>query len=226
MSLASLQDKIGYRFGDESLLVLALTHSSYTNEHGLSHGDCNERIEYLGDAVLELASSDYLYRHYPDRPEGELTKIRASLVCEQALAEVARSIGLGVYLRMGRGEDAGGGRNRDSLISDALEAVIGAIYLDSGFTNAKDFVDRFIMKDIESRHLFYDSKTILQEIVQGSGLGELCYELLSQSGPDHDHVFTSQVLIGGRPFGTGTGRSKKLSEQQAAYEAILRIRGR
>ncbi len=226
MSLDGLQKKIGYRFRDESLLLLALTHSSYVNEHGLSHEDCNERIEYLGDAVLELASSDYLYRHYPHESEGEMTKIRASLVCEQALAEVAREIGVGEYMRMGRGEIASGGSDRDSSISDTLESIIGAIYLDSGFTNAKEFVDRFVMRDIETRHLFYDSKTILQEMVQGQALGELRYELTGSSGPDHDRVFSTEVSVGGKVLGSGSGRSKKLSEQKAAYEAILRLKGR
>ncbi|MBQ7247890.1 MAG: ribonuclease III [Lachnospiraceae bacterium] len=226
MSFEKLQERIGYRFRNESLLRLALTHSSYVNEHGLSHEDCNERIEYLGDAVLELASSDYLYLHYPHETEGEMTKIRASLVCEQALAEVAREIGIGEYMLMGRGEIASGGADRDSSISDALESVIGAIYLDSSFTNAKDFVYRFIMKDIETRHLFYDSKTILQETVQGEALGELRYELTGSSGPDHDRIFTSDVIVGGRVLGTGSGRSKKLSEQKAAFEALLRLKGR
>lgn len=224
MTLSKLQNTIGYRFNDESLLTLALTHSSYVNEHGKTHADCNERIEFLGDAVLELASSDFLYKKNSSVSEGQLTKVRASLVCEMALAEVARSIGLGEYILLGKGEDASGGRFRDSILSDALESVIGAIYLDGGFTSAKDFVEKYVMKDMETRHLFFDSKTILQEIAQGKGLGEIKYELVSSSGPDHDKTFSSRVLVGGIEMGNGTSHTKKLSEQKAAFEAINKIK--
>ena len=225
MTLEDLENKIGYHFSDRRLLALALTHSSYVNEHDLGHDSCNERLEFLGDAVLELASSDFLYKTYPQFDEGELSKIRASLVCEMALAEIAREINLGRYLILGKGEDGTGGRNRDSILSDAFESVIGAIYLDGGFTNAKDFVDSFVMKDIEKRKLFYDSKTILQELVQGEGLGEISYELVKIDGPDHDRTFTSKVLISGKEFGSGKGHSKKTSEQRAAFEAINVIKG-
>lgn len=223
MDYAEFQERLGYHFRDESLLTLALTHSSYTNEHKMNHAQCNERIEFLGDAVLELASSDFLYRQSGQKDEGEMTKTRASLVCEPALAEVARQLRLGELILMGKGEDAAGGRTRDSILSDALESVIGAIYLDGGFTNAKEFVFRHIMRDFENRRLFYDSKTILQETVQGNGMGEIHYELVSAEGPDHDRTFVSAVFVGGRQMGQGSGHSKKLSEQQAAYRALLKI---
>lgn len=224
MLYPELQKNIGYNFKNEKLLELALTHSSYTNEHGLGHAQCNERIEFLGDAVLELASSDYLFREREEFTEGHMTRLRASLVCETSLAQVAREIELGKHIKLGKGEDLGGGRKRDSILSDALESLIGAIYLDSGFTSAKEFVYRFIMQDIENRHLFFDSKTILQEMVQAGTNDEIRYELVSSQGPDHDRTFVSSVFIGGKKYGTGAGRSKKLSEQQAAYEAIKEIK--
>ncbi|MEE0596856.1 MAG: ribonuclease III, partial [Agathobacter sp.] len=158
------QQKIGYQFNDEKLLTQALTHSSYANEKHMKKLSDNERLEFLGDAVLEIISSDFLYKNYTDQPEGELTKLRASLVCEPTLAICAKEIGLGDYLRLGRGEDLTGGRGRKSILSDALEAVIGAIYLDGGFANAKEFVLKYILTDIEHKQLFYDSKTILQEV--------------------------------------------------------------
>ena len=166
--LNEFQSKIGYTFKNRHLLEQALTHSSYANEkHMKKHSD-NERLEFLGDAVLEIVSSEFLFINYPQKPEGELTKLRASIVCEPTLALCTKPLDLGKYLRLGRGEDHTGGRKRKSILSDALEAVIGAIYLDGGFTNAKEFVLRFIMTDIENKQLFYDSKTILQELIQGS----------------------------------------------------------
>ena len=165
--LNEFQSKIGYTFKNRHLLEQALTHSSYANEkHMKKHSD-NERLEFLGDAVLEIVSSEFLFINYPQKPEGELTKLRASIVCEPTLALCTKPLDLGKYLRLGRGEDHTGGRKRKSILSDALEAVIGAIYLDGGFTNAKEFVLRFIMTDIENKQLFYDSKTILQELIQG-----------------------------------------------------------
>ena len=162
--LQELQNRIGYTFEKEGLLRQALTHSSYANEkHMKKHSD-NERLEFLGDAVLEIISSEFLYKEYPDKPEGELTKLRASIVCEPTLALCTKDIALGEYLLLGKGEDQTGGRGRKSILSDALEAVIGAIYLDGGFANAKEFILRFIMNDMEHKQLFYDSKTILQEM--------------------------------------------------------------
>ena len=164
--LKKLERQIGYTFQDFSLLKKAMMHSSYTNEKHMEKHYCNERLEFLGDAVLELVSSEYLFLNEPKVSEGELTKTRASMVCEPSLAFCAREIGLGEYLLLGRGEEATGGRQRDSITSDAMEALIGAIYLDGGFTNAKEFIHRFILTDLENKKLFYDSKTILQEMIQ------------------------------------------------------------
>ena len=223
--MEELQKKTGYRFRDQGLLRQALTHSSYTNEHGSDRLSCNERLEFLGDAVLELASSEYLYSRYPDLPEGDLTKLRAGSVCEPALAEVARELKIPEKIRLGRGEETTGGRERPSIVSDALEALIGAMYLDGGFEEAKRFIWQFVMKNLEHRRLFIDSKTSLQEIVQNRELGGISYELISMEGPDHDRIFTSGGLVGGVLMGKGIGRSKKLAEQAAATEAVMRIRG-
>ena len=203
-----LEEKIGYTFRDFSLLKRAMMHSSYTNERHLEKYKCNERLEFLGDAVLELVSSEYLFRESPKVSEGELTKTRASMVCEPSLAQCARDIELGKYLLLGKGEEATGGRNRDSITSDAMEALIGAIYLDGGFTNAKEFIHRFILTDLEDKKLFYDSKTILQEIVQAENR-DISYHLVREEGPDHDKSFYVEALIGGVSFGSGKGRTKK-----------------
>ena len=173
--------------------------------------------------MLELVSSEYLFRESPKVSEGELTKTRASMVCEPSLAQCARDIELGKYLLLGKGEEATGGRNRDSITSDAMEALIGAIYLDGGFTNAKEFIHRFILTDLEDKKLFYDSKTILQEIVQAENR-DISYHLVREEGPDHNKSFYVEALIGGVSFGSGKGRTKKAAEQQAAYEAILKLR--
>ena len=223
--LKALENRIGYEFRNRNLLILALTHSSYANEKKLGKAGCNERLEFLGDAVLELISSDYLYARFTQIPEGELTKKRASLVCEPSLAYCAREFGLPQFLLLGKGEDMTGGRSRKSILSDALEAVIGAIYLDGGFTNAKEFVLRFIMTDIENKQLFYDSKTILQELIQGRH-EQLSYELIDESGPDHDKQFTVAVLVDGERVSEGEGHTKKAAEQQAAYQALLLYRNR
>lgn len=221
--LKELEKKLGYAFKNFELLDMAVRHSSYTNEHRMNRLECNERLEFLGDAVLELVSSEFLFQNYPQHPEGELTKLRASLVCEPTLAFCARQLSLGEYLLLGKGEDATGGRKRDSIISDALEAVIGAIYLDSGLQNAKEFIMRFVLNDVENKKLFYDSKTVLQEIVQGNLDGDVVYILVSEEGPDHDKTFTSQVRIGAVTYGSGAGRTKKAAEQMAAYEAVCKL---
>lgn len=194
--LLELEQRIGYKFENFDLLVKAMTHSSYANEHRYEKKENNERLEFLGDAVLELISSDYLFAKYPETPEGVLTKKRASMVCEPTLALCAREIPLGDYLLLGKGEDATGGRKRDSIVSDAMEALIGAIYLDGGFANAKEFIDRFILNDIENKQLFYDSKTTLQEIVQGSYDDDVRYELVKEEGPDHNKSFYVHALLG------------------------------
>lgn len=221
-----MEDRIGYRFQKKKLLRQAMIHSSFANEHQIDKLDCNERLEFLGDAVLEVTSSDFLYRQYPEKPEGELTKIRASLVCEPTLAYCASEIGLGKYLLLGKGEEATGGRNRDSVVSDAMEALIGAIYLDGGFANAKEFVHRYVLNDLEHKQLFYDSKTILQEIVQArEGEQLLEYELLKEEGPDHRKVFEVSAILNGQEIGRGSGRTKKAAEQLAAYRGILKLKG-
>ncbi len=221
--LNELQERIGYRFRDTDLLKSAMMHSSYTNEKRLPKYKCNERLEFLGDAVLELISSEFLFFSDRKMPEGELTKLRASMVCEPSLAYCAREIQLGDYLLLGKGEEVTGGRHRDSVTSDALEALIGAIYLDGGFANAKEFIRAHVLNDLEHKKLFYDSKTILQEIVQGHFANTVSYHPVSESGPDHNKSFTAAVYIGEECYGEGTGRTKKAAEQQAAYNAILKL---
>ena len=218
--LKMFQELIGYTFQNEQLLKQALTHSSYANEKHLKKLSDNERLEFLGDAVLEVVSSEFLFANYPNLTEGQLTKLRASIVCEQTLAACTELIHLGDYLFLGKGEDRTGGRTRKSVLSDAMEAVIGAIYLDGGFASAKEFVHKFIMTDIEHKHLFYDSKTILQEVVQGEH-EQLTYVLLGETGPDHDKTFEVGVLIGRKEISTGKGHTKKAAEQDAAYQALL-----
>ena len=222
--LKELEERIAYEFKNKNLFTQALTHSSYANEHRLDHSRCNERLEFLGDAVLEIVTSEFLYRKYERLPEGDLTKIRASIVCEPTLAYCAGDIELGQYLYLGKGEDATGGRNRNSVVSDAMEALIGAIYLDGGFTNAKEFIHRFILTDLENKKLFYDSKTILQEIVQADMEEGISYHLIKEEGPDHNKSFTVEVKIGETVYGTGSGRTKKAAEQEAAYKAILKLK--
>ena len=219
--MEQLEQKIGYRFRNKKLLRQALTHSSYANEKKLGKLGCNERLEFLGDAVLELISSDVLYARFPRLPEGELTKKRASLVCEPSLAYCARQFGLPEYLLLGKGEDMTGGRMRDSIVSDATEALLGAIYLDGGFADAKEFVLKFILNDMEHKQLFYDSKTILQEIVQEDGSGPVEYPLIREEGPDHNKRFTVNVMLKEKVLGSGSGRTKKAAEQEAAYRALL-----
>lgn len=222
--LKELEALIGYEFRQEGLLRQALTHSSYANEKHMKKLSDNERLEFLGDAVLEIVSSEYLYRNYPKLQEGDLTKFRASIVCEPTLALCTREIDLGRFLNLGKGENQTGGRNRKSILSDALEAVIGAIYLDGGFEKAKEFIHRFILTDIEHKKLFYDSKTILQEVVQGSYEEPLHYELLAEEGPDHDKSFRVEARIGDKVIGAGCGHTKKAAEQEAAYQALLLLK--
>lgn len=218
------QEQIGYTFKNEQLLRQALTHSSYANEKRMKPHSDNERLEFLGDAVLELVSSEFLFLHYPDMPEGDMTKLRASLVCEPTLANCTQPLELGKYLYLGKGEDLTGGRERKSILSDALESVIGAIYLDGGFANAKEFILKFILTDIEHKKLFYDSKTILQEIIQAQGTGKLNYQLVEEKGPDHAKCFIVNARIDEKVIASGEGRTKKAAEQEAAYRALLLLR--
>lgn len=219
-----IEQTIGYEFKDRKLLTNAFSHSSFVNEKHLAKSDCNERMEFLGDAVLELATSEFLFNRHKDMQEGELTKLRARLVCEQALAYSAREMDLSDYLLLGHGEAITGGRNRDSILSDALEALIGAIYLDGGLTNAKEFIERHVLNDIEHKKLFFDSKTIFQEMVQSENLGTIKYKLLDEYGPDHDKKFKEAVYIGAREYGIGEGHTKKAAEQVAAYNGILKLK--
>ena len=223
-TISKLENEIGYVFSNKSFLYDALTHSSYVNERKLPKQKCNERLEFLGDAVLELVTSEYLFRENSRMPEGDLSKLRASIVCEPSLALCARQIHLGSFLRLGKGEDSTGGRKRDSVTSDALEALIGAIYMDGGMEPARKFIETVILGDLENKKLFYDSKTILQEIIQSQKKGELVYRQTGEEGPDHNKVFSCVVYIDEKPYGTGRGRSKKLAEQEAAYQTILMLR--
>ncbi len=223
--LKEFQDLIGYRFQAEGLLRQALTHSSFANERHMKRVCNNERLEFLGDAVLEIITSEFLYHEHPDWPEGELTKVRASIVCEQTLAFCTQAVSLGDYIFLGKGETHTGGRKRKSILSDAFEAVIGAIYLDGGYEAAESFVHRFVLNDVDHMTLFYDSKTILQEMVQGENRGELSYVLLRVSGPDHNKSYMIQAYIGERPMGCGEGSTKKAAEQEAAYRTILQMGG-
>ena len=224
-NLKKLEEKINYKFKEPAYLKKAMTHSSYANEMHLPKYECNERMEFLGDAVLELVSSEYLFYVNTKMTEGELTKLRASMVCEPSLAFCAREIELGEYLLLGKGEEATGGRKRDSITSDAMEALIGAIYLDGGFASAKEFIKNFVLNDLEDKKLFYDSKTILQEVVQANfKKEEITYRLTGEEGPDHDKSFFVALYIADRKYGEGKGRTKKAAEQQAAYKTILMLR--
>lgn len=219
--LEQLSKALEYEFKNMQYLKTALTHSSYANER---KGDivCNERQEFLGDSVLSIIVSDYIFKHCPELPEGELTKLRASLVCEKTLAVYARSIDLGKYLLLSRGESKNGGRNRPSILADAFESVIAAIYLDGGMENARKFVLRFVINDIKNHKTknFNDYKTKLQEIVQKNPEEKITYVLTGESGPDHDKHFTVEVHLNSNVVGKGGGRSKKEAEQQAAREAL------
>lgn len=223
--LRELEEKIGYCFRDKMFLRQALTHSSYSNELKINRYQDYERLEFLGDAVLELVSSDFIFHENPQMSEGELTKYRASIVCEPALAFCARQIGLEQFILLGKGEEATGGRKRDSIVSDVMEAVIGAVYLDSGIDEARKFIGRFVLSDLEHKQLFYDAKTILQEEIQKENCGVLRYELIREEGPEHDKKFVVEALVGDRKAGIGTGHTKKAAEQQAAYAVLLKRKG-
>ncbi len=223
----SLEEKLGYTFRNPQLLQAALYHSSYANEHR-GHGiESNERLEFLGDAVLGLVTADELYRRHPDLPEGDLTRIRAALVCEESLHEVAQSLGLGAYLQLGRGEESGGGRQRPSILADATESVFAAVYLDGGMAEASRIIHHVLLdkereEAVEERRR--DFKTELQELVQRRSNQVLHYEMIGSSGPDHAKVFEARVTINGVPAGTGSGRSKKEAEQAAACSALKTMR--
>ncbi|MCR4923657.1 MAG: ribonuclease III [Lachnospiraceae bacterium] len=223
-NIRSLEEKIGYRFKDRSYIEVALTHSSYFNENKEKNEDY-ERMEFLGDAVLELCVSDHLFRSKKELKEGELTKLRASLVCEPTLAMCASAFNLKEYIRLGKGEENTGGRNRESIISDVFEALIGAIYLDGGLECAKKFIEHYVLEDMYHKIEFVDSKTGLQEYVQEKGQN-LSYEIIKESGPAHNREYITAVMINGQQIAVGKGRSKKLSEQDGAYKALAILRNR
>ena len=219
--IKELETAIGYRFRNISLLQNALTHSSYANERWHNSLMSNERLEFLGDSILGMLVADHLYRNFPDRPEGELTRMRADMVCEKTLAEVANRIGLGNHLMLGKGEEQGGGRHRDSILADAVESVIAACYLDGGMEAAIDFIRRFILVNVPVQRMKNaDYKTQLQELVQQKKNQTLSYALVGQSAPDHDKKFEVEVSLNGAVVGRGTGSSKKRAEQMAAASAI------
>ena len=219
--LTKLEQGLGYTFRNKALLENALTHSSYANENRERHLPDNERLEFLGDSILGFVVAEYLYRNFPDKPEGELTRIRADLVCERNLAEAAASVELGSYLLLGHGEEQGGGRKRDSIVSDAMESVIAASFMDGGFAAAKEIIDRLILSNIpKGRPRNFDYKTAFQELVQRKKDQQIHYELTGESGPDHDKHFEVEVLLNGKAVGHGVGSSKKRAEQAAAEAAI------
>ena len=220
-----LEELLGYRFRDPKLLETALTHSSYANEHGHGREACYERLEFLGDSILGAVTADYLYRHEPPLPEGEMTRIRAELVCEESLFRVAQMLRLGDAMRLGRGEERTHGRERPSILADMVEALIAALWMDGARETAVRLIREYVLRDAERTILQRgrDNKTILQEIVQQNPDGELRYELLREEGPDHDKRFTFAVFINGEEAGVGIGRSKKEAEQAAAGAALEKL---
>lgn len=224
--MTALEERLGYSFRNRALLETALTHSSYANENRASGIVCNERLEFLGDSVLGVTVADFLYQHFPDMPEGRMTRLRAELVCEQSLHRVALELHLGDYLRLGKGEEHNGGRKRASILSDAVEAVIAAMYLDAGMETAAEFIHRCLLDDVRAIETpsFTDYKTSLQELVQRHSGQVLSYELVGEEGPDHAKTFRVQVCLNGEPLGRGTGRTKKEAEQTAAANALEALR--
>lgn len=223
--LEPLEENLDYRFNNIKLLKTALTHSSYTNEHNMKNTENNERLEFLGDTILGLIVSQYLYKKYPNYPEGELTKIRAKVVCESSLAFAARKINLGEFLLLGKGEEVTGGRLRDSILADASEALMGAVYLDSDFEVVNNLMlqkfENDLVHAVAKGSLFIDYKTDLQENLQKRTRSQIEYKIKKEEGPDHDKIFYIDVLVDNKSVGTGSGRNKKEAEQMAAKEALL-----
>ena len=224
--MTAREERLGHSFQNRALLETAVTHSSYANENRASGIVCNERLEFLGDSVLGVTVADFLYRHFPDMPEGRMTRLRAELVCEQSLHRVALELHLGDYLRLGKGEEHNGGRERASILSDAVEAVIAAMYLDAGMETAAGFIHRCLLDDVRTIETpsFTDYKTALQELVQRQSGQVLSYELVGEEGPDHAKTFRMQVCLNGEPVGLGTGRTNKEAEQTAAARALEALR--
>ena len=217
-----LEETIGYRFRRPALLQTALTHSSYANERRGAEGESYERLEFLGDAILDFVTAELLYQHEPQLPEGQMTRLRAELVCEASLCKAAQHLGLGAYMRLGRGEEHSHGRERPSILADMVESIIAALYLDGGMDAARRFVLAFVLKDavIDEEHRGEDYKTELQELVQRQPGRSVSYEMIGESGPDHDKRFSFRVSIDGVAAGEGEGRTKKEAEQQAARRAL------
>ena len=224
--MLELEHKLEYEFHDRSLLFTALTHSSYSNENRKKNLECNERLEFLGDSVLGMTVANFLYRKYPGMAEGLMTRTRAELVCEQSLVKVAEQLDLGKYLLLGRGEELGGGRQRHSIIADAVEAVIAAVYLDGGYDKASRIIYKYILDPVaEGREVrMSDNKTELQELVQRKSGSVLTYEMTGESGPDHNKTFEFSAILNGETVGKGTGRTKKEAEQAAAGDALRKLK--
>ena len=223
--MKELEEKLGYRFRNIGLLEHALTHSSYANEHRSSGITSNERLEFLGDSVLGMVVAEYLFATHPNMPEGELTRTRAALVCETSLYEVACALNLGRYLRLGKGEDAGGGRTRPSILADATEATLAAVYLDGGIDSARAIIQTYILDKEQEKSADRDYKTALQELVQRHPGQAVSYRLIDETGPDHARVFVMEVSVGGKSVGVGRGRSKKEAEQMSAKAALEKLGG-
>lgn len=222
--IKDLETAIGYQFKNITLLQNALAHSSFANERWHDSLKSNERLEFLGDSILGMVVADHLYRHYPNRPEGELTRMRADMVCETSLAKVAHMIGLGNHMLLGHGEEQGGGRERASILADAVESVIAAMFLDGGMEPVKTFIAQFVLCNVPEKRLSNaDYKTALQELVQQKKNQVITYELIGESGPDHDKHFEVQVLLNGKVIGCGQGTSKKRAEQDAARVALEQL---
>lgn len=223
--MEELQKKLGYEFKDKSLLKKALKHSSYANENK-AEGECNERLEFLGDSVLGFSVATYLYKNFPNLPEGKMTRLRSEMVCEENLAKAAKELGLGEKLLLGKGEEKGGGRNRPSISADAMEAVIAAIFLDSGYDEADRLINDLIISNfvIDDNALLVDYKTRLQELVQRKAGQHLVYEEMGEEGPDHDKVFTVAAVLNGETLAVGVGKSKKIAEQDAAKAALGKLK--
>lgn len=224
LPMEELEVKIGYSFQDKLLLKRALTHTSYANEQKINKIGHYERLEFLGDAVLELLCSDFIFHKFDNMEEGKMTKMRASLVCEVSLAKTAEQLSIGRYIFLGKGETAMGGRNKDSIVADVVEAVIGALYLDGGLECAKKFVHEYVLKDWQNKQMAYDPKSKLQEMVQQEKLGMIRYVLISETGPEHQKVFECAVKIDNKQMGIGSGANKKVAEQKAAYETLLMLK--
>ena len=229
LDLHLLEQDLAYEFKDKDLLIKSLTHSSYANENKMKSVENNERLEFLGDSVLSLIVSQYLYKKYPYLPEGDLTKLRASVVCEFSLAYAAKKLDLGKYLRLGKGEESTGGRNRDSILADAMESLTGAIYIDSDFGVVSQLLIDNFEKDmvyaVTKGNLFIDFKTDLQERLQRDSNVSIDYRIIKETGPDHNKIFYIGVFVNNKLYGSGSGKNKKEAEQLAAKEALQYLEG-